>query len=622
MAALLQNNAEWEPSRIFPLNSVHNRNIFVPQVVRDQPCDIALVVNNGREFKAHRHVLKEASPFFEKLLNSDMKEANEGVVRLDVVNENVMSDILEFIYTGNVHISADDNAQELIAIANYMLLLELKTLAVESLEENLTQNLDLFNCIPAYYFAEIFQCEKLLTATKKIILSNFTIVANTEEFLNMSSKEVEMWISSDEIDVIAEKDVFNFILSWIDHDKVKRKKYFAQLFRHVRLVYVSRDFLNSDIVTNDLVVDNEDCLKRVKDALRVIDSGKPIFVQARKSLEIPVLVSSCAGLLTCYLPHEDRWCKQNPVRNCEKNLGLYEKVGSVAACHDKLYLLLKNGEGVIKEYIPYLYCYDSFSNSWTSLTFEDSWRVYTMFAGNGDEIYALMFKDPDRSRFCKDCEDYMSRYVSEGQEAIRSCYKRHMFSITRYNHVSNLWEKLSSFCMVKSECNHVCIVANDNYIYIIGGRGEDREIRLKDAERFHLTNKRWEKISDIQEARWSACGVAIHEKIFVAGCSEQGCFARVERRSCEMYNEFTNEWQFIASLEKPLEFTRRGVPFSPKLLRVDEGLYAVAFNGGSEVLTLSCYDPNRDKWNHTTSRLDGWYVYHSMRVFKGSRCFL
>ena len=72
-----------------------------------------------------------------------------------------------------------------------------------------------------------------------------------------------MWISSDEIDVSAEEEAFTLILTWIDREKSERKKYFAELFREVRLVYVSRDYLLSDIVTNDLVNDNEGCMDLV-----------------------------------------------------------------------------------------------------------------------------------------------------------------------------------------------------------------------------------------------------------------------------------------------------------------------------------------------------------------------
>ena len=69
-------------------------------------CDITLVVEDGKQFQVHRNVLSLASPFFEKLLSSDMKESNEGVIRLHTITESQMADILQFIYNGSVEISS------------------------------------------------------------------------------------------------------------------------------------------------------------------------------------------------------------------------------------------------------------------------------------------------------------------------------------------------------------------------------------------------------------------------------------------------------------------------------------------------------------------------------------
>ena len=78
--------------------------LFIPKDTLDQPCDVVLMVKDGGEFKAHRRVLSEASPFFEKLLNSDMKESQESVVRLEMFTESVMAATLQFVYTGDVQL--------------------------------------------------------------------------------------------------------------------------------------------------------------------------------------------------------------------------------------------------------------------------------------------------------------------------------------------------------------------------------------------------------------------------------------------------------------------------------------------------------------------------------------
>ncbi|KAL9956826.1 hypothetical protein ACROYT_G038368, partial [Oculina patagonica] len=128
---------------------------FMPKDTIDQPCDVILVVEHGKQFKAHRQVFSEASPFFEKLLNSDMKESKEGVVRLEMFSESVMGNTLEFIYTCNIQILTEDSARDLIVMADYLFLQNLKTLAVRVL----LQSLNFSNCFLNYYLSERYRCE-------------------------------------------------------------------------------------------------------------------------------------------------------------------------------------------------------------------------------------------------------------------------------------------------------------------------------------------------------------------------------------------------------------------------------------------------------------------------------
>lgn len=119
---------------------------------------------------------------------------------------------------------------------------------------------------------------------------------NREEVLNMSSKEMEMWISRDEINacVRAEEDLFKFILA-ISMDW-SRQKQTVEIFRHVRLFFASRDFLSNDIPRNDLVKESDSCLNRVADAINLIYSQNydNLSISPRKSLETSVIVVTSA----------------------------------------------------------------------------------------------------------------------------------------------------------------------------------------------------------------------------------------------------------------------------------------------------------------------------------------
>ena len=184
-----------------------------------------------------------------------------------------------------------------------MFLEKLKLLAAEIL----VQTLNTSNCIPTYCFVERNQCEDLLSNTRKFFLAHFTAIyaANREDVLKMSSKEVEMWISSDKIDVSAEEDVYKLILAWID--RPRRITYlYPFMTDHVRFEYVSPDFLSNDILTSK----RGQILLPAKDALRVVVNKNrchPLRQPPRKSLETSALVINVGSYVLCYFPHENSW---------------------------------------------------------------------------------------------------------------------------------------------------------------------------------------------------------------------------------------------------------------------------------------------------------------------------
>ena len=61
---------------------------------------------------------------------------------------------------------------------------------------------------------------------------------------------------------------FKIVLEWIEHSKSERKAFFEQLFRHVRLVLMSRDYL-IDFVTNELLQESFVCLMLTSASLKM-----------------------------------------------------------------------------------------------------------------------------------------------------------------------------------------------------------------------------------------------------------------------------------------------------------------------------------------------------------------
>ena len=580
---------------------------FIPQETIDHPFDVTLVVEDGKEFKAHGSVLSKGSTFFEKLLNSGMKESTEGVIRLEMLTEFVMRQIMEFMYTGRVQISTESNAQELIAMADYLVLPKLKTLAGKVLVEKLHVS----NAVLTYCQAEKYQCQELASDTKNFILANFTDVAKTEAFLNLSSEKVKMWIASDDIDVRTEEDVFKVILTWVDRDKSERKKNFAELFREVRLVYVSRDYLVSDVVTNELVNKDENCLDLVKEAMKVIESKDYHHqsVRPRKSLETPVAVICLSGfkdgehIVCCYYPSEDMWSKFQGT--------IPSDTADVISCRGKLYFISSLDDSIS------LLCYDSFTNCWTTMSHKEHRTLLKVFVTNDEEIYALLCED---IVCCPECISLRSHGTYE------PCGKTHLSFIVKFNPESGSWEDISSFDL--GERTAICVVARDNCVYFLGGYADDRCEPLRDAHRYDITTNTWDKIADLHVPRWYArAGAAAYNSVFIVG----GVDKHSGPENCEMYNETTNEWQFTAKLRKtPFD------NYNPTVLGVDNKLYSIicCICTWNRKDRIDCYDPDTNEWIEKTqipleklftkAMIDGASYLNvtfccAMRVFKQSK---
>ena len=496
-------------------------------------CDLTLVTKDDEELKAHSNVLSAASPFFNKLLLSDMKEKREGIVRFEEISGSVMEDVLEFVYTGTVGVT-QENAKELIAAGNYLIIPSLETVSGRFLEGEMSNK----NCISTFYFAEKYQCNELLTNSRGFIHENFACVAEMDEFLNLEAKEVERWISSDEIVVTAELDVFKIVQKWVEHSKSERKAAFEELFRHVRLVFLPRDYLLS-IVTNELVRDNGVCLRLISDAIQLtaFSNEHDLPLSPRKGLETRAIVA-CGGKFTfCYIPEEDEW-KRLPDGLSERN-----QKNQVIRYQDQLY--------VFPHYRP-AERYDPVYNGWSTLDLSSKSATVVVIKG---EIYAL-----EIDTLCEES------------------------TIKRYNVDMCSWQTVltsNQACRIES-----CVVAAGHHLYSFGGWLPQSSECVTKAERFDTMVNEWEEIADMQCERGGAFGVATEEKIFVGG----GHRSNYVWRTCEMYIVSTNEWQTIASLNISHEYG--------SMMCLKGKIYVV---GGSNILgknelKVECYDPTKDKW--------------------------
>ena len=81
-------------------------------------CDITLIVDEHK-YPAHKCILSEWSPFFEKTFCVEMKRYCSHEIIIEGVSKEVFAIILDFIYIGEVFIS-DELLYPCLEVADYL----------------------------------------------------------------------------------------------------------------------------------------------------------------------------------------------------------------------------------------------------------------------------------------------------------------------------------------------------------------------------------------------------------------------------------------------------------------------------------------------------------------------
>ncbi|XP_078372072.1 kelch-like protein 11 [Oculina patagonica] len=524
----------------------------------EQFCDVILEVGSGDDqarLKAHRVVLCAASPFFFNALNSDMKEKKEGVIRLEETSKAVMEEVLEYLYTGHVDIN-EHNAFDLLAAADYFFVSSLKTLC----SKVILQTMSFSNCIAAYYFAVKYQCEELQKGASDFILANFVAVAETEDFLNLSSKQVQEWISSDEIIVKGEDEVFEVLVKWINRNE-SQKQSFYDWFRHIRCIYVPRDYLVNDILPNPFVKNSRDCSNLASDAMKMVFTGQEACFFAQSSTNClkthEDAFVACGGKNTlCYIPSENEWYKMADMLS---TISMRYSGQAISSCHGMLFRIGGNPNGYSAErYYPSV-------NTWFPLkSFQETINLCSVVTFQG-LLYIIGGVDEHNNR---------------------------LSTVQRYNPDTNVWQAMPSLSTPRSS---VCAVADEKHLYAIGGNSPSGLVDV--AEIFDPKERVWRRIASTQEKRVGAGGAAMNHKVFVFGGVKREGYSG----SCEMYDPVTDIWSNIAKY-KTLSSTGKymflsTVCFKGKIFVCGE--FQTDDSQGN--MSLQVYDTVSNEWTSCTS---------------------
>jgi kelch-like protein 10 len=213
------------------------RNVLAELRKTGQLCDAVIKVEDV-EFPIHRAVLSACSPHFRDLFTHEVHKTEKREVIIPGVSANVMRLIVDYAYTKEAHITAE-NVEIVLPVADQFHVNGL----VKACCDFLISRLSADNCIGIRNFAHAYFCHNLERTAHRFLMQNFQEVATkSSEYLQMNIDELCEILSSDELNVRTEELVFGAILRWIDFDPDNRKEYIGRLLRTVRLGLLTTKF--------------------------------------------------------------------------------------------------------------------------------------------------------------------------------------------------------------------------------------------------------------------------------------------------------------------------------------------------------------------------------------------
>ncbi|XP_035691858.1 kelch-like protein 30 [Branchiostoma floridae] len=222
----------------------------------------------GREFPCHRAVLA-VTPYFHTMFSSNLAESKAKVITLHDIDSGSFSKILDFVYTGEI-LMAKDDVQDILQAAHMLQAEEV----LEYCEKFIENNLCASNCVGVMCLADMYGLCSLKTTARCMVMSKFSVVGRSEEFLSLSTQQLLDLLGDKELRVESEDDILLSVIQWLDHEPESRKAEVSGILPVICLSRVRVSVLKKFEV-HPAIQDSPECLAKVTAAKEEHLSGSP-----------------------------------------------------------------------------------------------------------------------------------------------------------------------------------------------------------------------------------------------------------------------------------------------------------------------------------------------------------
>ena len=518
-------------------------------------CDVALRAG-GREIPAHRVVLSASSSYFLAMFTHELLESEQEVVEIKDMDADILSSLVDFAYTGEISVTVE-NVQEILSAASLLQISHVQNLCCEFLKNQL----DASNCLGIKCFAEANGCSQLSDIINTFARQHFQDVASGSEFLNNNWESVASLISSSELNVKREEEVYTSVLEWVKQSPSERTGHLPDLLSCVRLPMLSVPFLMEKVDSEPLIRENIHCRDLVDEAKkyhllpesRDIRSTNARFVPRKSTVGKLYAVGgkesseSITRSVESYNFKEERWSDATGMIVRRQQLGVGVLDGKVYA--------VGGSDGSLR--LSSVECFDTTTNFWSFVA-----PMSTCRSGVGVGVLGG------------------AMYAAGGYDG-RSCLN----TVERFDLDKNLW---SSVAQMSTRRSFPGVAVFDGKLYIFGGNDGTSFLNVVECYDPHIN--RWCTLTPLNKPRAGIGVTVLGQQIFVAGGNDGT--SRLD--SFDYLDVRSGKWHGAAHMTS----SRDGVC----LCTLGNSLVAVGgINGPSYLKSSEIYDPVNNTWEMVAS---------------------
>ncbi|XP_022795178.1 kelch-like protein diablo [Stylophora pistillata] len=491
-------------------------------------CDVVLKVGST-SISAHRVILAASSPYFKAMFTGDLSESRQSTVTLQELDESAMEAIVDFFYSGEIEIS-ESNVQELLPVTCILQVQSVQKACCDFLERQLSSE----NCLGISAFADRHNCTDLVTSSESFARYHFLDVVQSEEFMEISSRQLTRLLRDDDLNTQSEERVFEAVLAWIKFDVDGRQKFAAEILSNVRFPMLSPEFLMDRVATEEIVRNERTCSDLLLEAAECLLLPKRKSqvhshrVAPRRPTTVNHVLYAIGGMSRReasksgekYDPRERKWKTIGDMNICRWG-------AAVGALGPFLYICGGSDDASRLETVER---FDPFSNVWVpSVPMSSSRNGVGVTAGNG-RIYAIggfdgsmplntaEYYDPKNGKWMEIARMNQCRFgvgcavMNDVVYAVGGSDGTNLRTVERYDPVTNTWTIVASMSTARKQ---VGVATLGGYLYAIGGC--DHGHRYDTVERYDPGKDEWVPVASMSTPR-SGCGVGVLDGfIYVVG---------------------------------------------------------------------------------------------------------